>query len=41
METLDPHDGASLDPRDMVGRVYVRDHKTLLHTKYELLASKF
>ena len=25
---------ASLDPKDMVGRIYVGDHYTLLHTKY-------
>ena len=25
---------ASLDPRSMVGRIYVGDHQTLLHTKY-------
>ena len=25
---------ANLEPRDMVGRVYVGDHLTLLHTKY-------
>ena len=24
---------ASLDPRGMVGRIYVGDHQTLLHTK--------
>ena len=23
-----------LDPRGMVGRIYVGDHKTFLHTKY-------
>ena len=26
------------DFRDMVGRIYVGDHKTLLHTKYNILA---
>ena len=25
---------ANLDPRGMVGRIYVGDHLTLLHTKY-------
>ena len=25
---------ASLDPRGLIGRIYVRDHYTLLHTKY-------
>ena len=25
---------ASLGPRGLIGRVYVGDHKTLLHTKY-------
>ena len=25
---------ASLEPRGMVGRIYVGDHLTLLHTKY-------
>ena len=25
---------ASLDPRGLIGRIYVGDHKTLLHTKY-------
>ena len=30
----DPQGMANLDPRDMVGRIYVGDHKTLLHTKY-------
>ena len=25
---------ASLDPRDLIGRIYVVDHYTLLHTKY-------
>ena len=29
------HQGmANLDPRGMVGRIYVGDHLTLLHTKY-------
>ena len=25
---------ASLDPRGLIGRIYVGDHLTLLHTKY-------
>ena len=25
---------ANLDPRGMIGRIYVGDHRTLLHTKY-------
>ena len=27
--------GACIDPRGMVGRIYIEDHYTLLHTKYE------
>ena len=34
METLDPRGRISLDPRGMVGRIYVRDHEKLLHTKH-------
>ena len=30
----EPRGVASLDPRGLNGRVYVGDHKTLLHTKY-------
>ena len=30
----DPRGGASLDPRGLIGRIYIGDHKTLLHTKY-------
>ena len=30
----DPRGMANLDPRGMVGRIYVGDHLTLLHTKY-------
>ena len=26
METLDPRGGASLDSRDLIGRIYVGDH---------------
>ena len=25
---------ANLDPRGLIGRIYVNDHYTLLHTKY-------
>ena len=25
-ETLDPRGGASLDPRGLIGRIYVEDH---------------
>ena len=25
---------ANLDPRGLIGRIYVEDHYTLLHTKY-------
>ena len=32
MGANDPWDVASLDPRGMVGRIYVGDHLTLLHT---------
>ena len=31
--TYDPSGVANLDPRGMVGRIYVGDHLTLLHTK--------
>ena len=34
METLDLWGRASLDPRDLIGRIYVEDHLTLIHTKY-------
>ena len=30
----DPRGMANLDPRGMVGRIYVGDHYTLLYTKY-------
>ena len=30
---LIPHQ-ASLNPSGLIGRIYVADHKTLLHTKY-------
>ena len=28
-------DGACMDPRGTVSRIYIEDHYTLLHTKYE------
>ena len=31
MGANDPQDMANLDPRDMVGKIYVGDHSTLLH----------
>ena len=34
MGANDPRGVASLDPRGLIGRIYVGDHKTLLHTKY-------
>ena len=34
MGANEPRGMASLDPRGMVGRIYVGDHLTLLHTKY-------
>ena len=30
----DPQGVANLDPRGMIGRIYVEYHFTLLHTKY-------
>ena len=30
----DPQGVATLDPRGMIGRIYVEYHLTLLHTKY-------
>ena len=33
METLDPQGSASLDPKGMIGRIYVQDDYTLLYTK--------
>ena len=35
MGANDPRGGAIFDPRGMIGRIYVEDHYTLLHTKYE------
>ena len=34
MGANDPRGEASLDPRGFIGRIYVGDHYTLLHTKY-------
>ena len=34
MRAVEPRGVANLDPRGMVGRIYVGDHLTLLHTKY-------
>ena len=34
MEAIDPRGMANLDPRGMIGRIYVEYHLTLLHTKY-------
>ena len=34
MGGTEPQDVANLDPRGMVGRIYVGDHLSLLHTKY-------
>ena len=34
METLDPCGRASLDPRGLIGKIYVGQHQTLLHKKY-------
>ena len=33
MEANDPWGMANLDPRDLIVRIYVGDHVTLLHTK--------
>ena len=35
MGANDPQGGAIFDPRGMIGRIYIEDHLTLLHTKYE------
>ena len=34
MGANDPQGMASLDPRGLIGRIYVGDHYTFLHTKY-------
>ena len=31
---MTPRGAASLGPRCLIGRIYVGDHQTLLHTKY-------
>ena len=36
MGANDPRGGAIFDPRGMIGRIYIEDHLTLLHTKYEI-----
>ena len=38
MGANDPRGGAIFDPRGMIGRIYIEDHYTLLHTKYESFA---
>ena len=35
MGANDPQGGAIFDLRGMIGRIYIDDHYTLLHTKYE------
>ena len=37
MGDYDPRGVANLDPRGMIGRIYVEYHLTLLHTKYTSL----
>ena len=34
MGVIDFRGVANLDPRGLIGRIYVGDHLTLLHTKY-------
>ena len=34
MEAKDPEGLVNLEPRGMVGMIYVGDHQTLLYTKY-------
>ena len=34
MGANDPRGGAIYYPRGMIGRIYKKDHYTLLHTKY-------
>ena len=36
MGANEPRGVVNLDPRGMVGRIYVGDHLTLLHIKYVL-----
>ena len=33
----DPRGVVNLDPRGMIGRIYIEYHLTLLHTKYKAL----
>ena len=35
MGANDPRGGANFEPSGMIGRIYIEDHYTLLHTKYE------
>ena len=35
MGANDLRGGAIFDPRGMIGRIYIEDHYTLLHTKYD------
>ena len=35
MGANDPRSETIFDPRGMIGRIYIEDHYTLLHTKYE------
>ena len=35
MGANDPRGRAIFDPRGVIGRIYIEDHYTLLHTKYE------
>ena len=35
MGANDPRGRAIFDHRGMIGRIYIEDHYTLLHTKYE------
>ena len=35
MGVNEPQGMANLDPRGMVGRIYVGDHLMFLHTKYQ------
>ena len=37
--TPPPWGGARMDPRGRAGRIYIKDHYTLLHTKYESFGS--
>ena len=41
MGANDPRGGAIFDPRGMIGRIYIEDHYTLLHTKYESFWRRF